>query len=465
MNKSKKNKRKKNTPKKIEEENLIANIATSNELGDEAEYYQILDKENNHYFLKFFFTILVIILCLAFLYKYVILNPKAIFNSGLNNSYNYINNILNYLDSNSYFNTPTKIDGVLTTSTTDPNYKDLDNYKFNITSSIDIDNKIYNSELSFLKSNTELMNINYYVENNNDYLELTNIYNNIIQLAKTNTSDTLLNNINKIDYTLLNKSLKSIKDIINNNISYNQIKSDEKNKYVSLSLSKEEYSKILSNVIKDIETNNKLKSDLAASFGIDVETITNKLNDLLSDTLTKSFDTIEFIYYYDSYLANVNALEVKEDNQTMFKYDGSALYLKYKYNNYDIKFDNNQTLTIYQDNKELITFTFNELNSKTIDADYITSDSLKGNIHFNLKDNSYGNVTLSLINNYAYSLDFDYQITSNTTVNKVDESKVVDIKSVSEDDYLTIYNKLKNNTKDTLLGDYVTKYIESLLKY
>jgi hypothetical protein len=461
MAKKAKRKQKENN---VKEKELIDNIANSN---NEKDYYPILDKENNNFFLKLMLVFLVILLCLTLFYKFVILNPKAIFASGLNSSYNYVNNILNYLNKNDYLNTPTKIDGVLKMSTTDSNYKDLDNYSFDIGAGIDTENKLCNANIKFDNNNNELMNLNYYNKNNTEYLELQNIYNNIIKLRNSNVIiDNVMNNVKKINYSLLSKTIKSIKGIINENIEANMIKIDYKNNYVSLSLTKEEYSKLLSNTLTDINTNNNLKQNLANSLSVDNETIDNVLNELLKISLTSNFDTIEFIYDYDGILANINTLEIKTDNKTIIKVSSSSIYLNIDYNNYNIVLNNNENLIIKKDDKNIINFTFNELKLNIIDADYEKEDNTKGNIHFTLKDDGHGNMSLSAIkNDNAYSLNYDFDILTKQIINDVDETKVIDINDVSEDDYLNIYNKLKNNTKNTLLGDYVTNMVETLLKY
>jgi hypothetical protein len=461
MAKKAKRKQKENN---IKEKELIDNIANSN---NEKDYYPILDKENNNFFLKLMLVFLVILLCLTLFYKFVILNPKAIFASGLNSSYNYLNNILNYLNKNDYLNTPTKIDGVLKMSTTDSNYKDLDNYSFDIGAGIDTENKLCDANIKFDNNNNELMNLNYYNKNNTEYLELQNIYNNIIKLRNSNVIiDNVMNNVKKINYSLLSKTIKSIKGIINENIEANMIKIDYKNNYVSLSLTKEEYSKLLSNTLTDINTNNNLKQNLANSLSVDNETIDNVLNELLKISLTSNFDTIEFIYDYDGILANINTLEIKTDNKTIIKVSSSSIYLNIDYNNYNIVLNNNENLIIKKDDKNIINFTFNELKLNIIDADYEKEDNTKGNIHFTLKDDGHGNMSLSAIkNDNAYSLNYDFDILTKQIINDVDETKVIDINDVSEDDYLNIYNKLKNNTKNTLLGDYITNMVETLLKY
>src|SRR5574344_986849 len=228
---------------------------TNLETKDNNEYYEIIDKEKKHPFLKILLVLLLIILCLAAIYKYIIWNQKGIFGEGLNKTYNYISKIIDKMNDSELLNNPTNIDSVLTINSTNDQFKKISDYKFDVNFNIDADSKKYASDIQILKDNNSLLNLMYLNQHKQDYIKLDSIYDKFIALGSENANvDNLFNNINKIDYNYLNQSLKSIKNIISNNITSDKLKmgqekiDNENYNYVSLNMIKEEYGKLITNI-------------------------------------------------------------------------------------------------------------------------------------------------------------------------------------------------------------------------
>jgi hypothetical protein len=292
-----------------------------------------------------------------------------------------------------------------------------------------------------------------------------------------------MSNAKKIDYNKLGTSLNTIKGIINDNIDRNSLKNGQENividdktydlNYVSLNLSKEEYSKLLVKIINNIEDNHKLINDLVDALDTSENTIVDNLNEILKNVLIADFNNLEIKVYVDGYMAKVVGIGVNMDDVDVFR----SINVNYnkinhvKYNNYDVLMVNNNVTVKDNDNK-ILTANINENSSNTLDIDYVYDNENKyyGNIHVDknkIDNNIHGSASFSLVTDKSinYSFNYDYTLRSDINIDDVNGSNVIDISNLSEDDYLNIYKQLKDKTKDTIFDSYINSFVEGLLKY
>lgn len=184
----KKNKtiKKQNKQTEVEVENIKEKEITPTVKPEDNNYFEILDKEKRHPFLKFMIVLLIIAICLLVFYKLVIWNNKGIFSSGINYSYSTINNLINKLNENNILSKSTELDGVLKINTNDIKYNDLNKYQFNLNTSIDLGSNKFKNNIDIIKDNNSLLNLSYNYQNSNDYLTLNNIYDKTIKLVNSN---------------------------------------------------------------------------------------------------------------------------------------------------------------------------------------------------------------------------------------------------------------------------------------
>ena len=483
-----KKKKKKINKEKIESEVIKEDVKINeNEVSIKKEdnnYFEILDKEKRHPLLKFMIVLLIIAICLLIFYKLVIWNNKGIFSSGINYSYSTINKLINKLNENNILSKSTELDGVLKINTNDTKYNDLNKYQFNLNTSIDLGSNKFKNNIDIIKDNNSLLDLSYNYQNSNDYLTLNNIYDKTIKLVNSNPWITLLmSNAKKIDYNKLGTSLNTIKGIINDNIDRNSLKNGQENividdktydlNYVSLNLSKEEYSKLLVKIINNIEDNHKLINDLVDALDTSENTIVDNLNEILKNVLIADFNNLEIKVYVDGYMAKVVGIGVNMDDVDVFR----SINVNYnkinhvKYNNYDVLMVNNNVTVKDNDNK-ILTANINENSSNTLDIDYVYDNENKyyGNIHVDknkVDNNIHGSASFSLVTDKSinYSFNYDYTLRSDINIDDVNESNVIDMSNLSEDDYLNIYKQLKDKTKDTIFDSYINSFVEGLLKY
>ena len=469
----------------------IVKVDLSSERKD--EYFDILEHEKSHFFLKFIITILILALGVFIIYKFVIRDQKAIFTSGINTIYEKLANNIIKIGNLELLKDNIEIDGVLSVNTTDKNNNDLNNYLYDINLGINRAEKKYKLALNLKEEDKILTSFNYYILNDNYYLNAGNNYNKTIQL-KNNILDINTNYLNyaNINFNKLNNSAKSIKNIINSNIDRNKLTKGEetinnkKYEYVELNLSNEEYSSMVSNIIDNIKNNNSLVNILAQSFNIDENTMLNYLDEMQKNNLKNNFDNVSFKFYTYGFMANIVGFEIKKDNEQIFYYFNhesknnndcsNCEIITYKvllkYNEYDMyidKINNTYNCIVKKNNIDFLHLIFNEFNDDTIDADYeLYENNTHGNIHldfYNKNNDKSGNFKYSVIDKKnTTSLNFDYKINNNANIN-LNNSVIVNIDELEEDEYLTIRNNISKNIKNNTIKNKYKDIFEKVYNY
>jgi len=469
----------------------IVKVDISSERKD--EYYDILEHEKSHFFLKFLITILILGLGLFIIYKFVIRDQKAIFTSGINTIYEKLANDMVKISNIDLLKDNIEIDGVLSINTTNKNNNDLNNYLYDVNIGINRADNKYKLSTSLNENEKKLTSLNYYAIDGKYYLNLGNNYNKTL-LLKNNIIDLNTNYLNysNINYNKLNNSAKSIKNIINSNIDRNKLTKGEEKinnetyEYVELKLTSEEYSNIVSNIIETIKSNNNLVEMLAQSFNTNKEIVLNQLEELQKYNLKNNFNDINIKFYTYGFMANIAGLEIKiDDKQVLYYYDydgkkdntcDNCIKETYKvllnYKEYELYIDKNNNIyncIIKKNNSDFLHLVFNEFNVDTIDINYeLYENNTHGNIHLDFynkdKDKS-GNFKYSVIDNKnTTSINFDYRINNNYIIN-LNNNDYIDVENLSEDDYLTIENNISKNIKNNTIRNSYKDLFEKIYNY
>src|SRR5574344_1684070 len=148
----------------------------------ELEYYKIYPDEKSRVWLKVVIIVLIIVICLGLFYKFVVWNNKGIISSGINTIYNGTSKAINKLDDLNILNGGNELDGVLTFNTSDTNFKELNDYQYDINGKIDTKSKKLSGSFNILNNSNSIFNVEYNYQNNNQYVNLKNIYDKIIKL-------------------------------------------------------------------------------------------------------------------------------------------------------------------------------------------------------------------------------------------------------------------------------------------
>ena len=468
----------------------IVKVDLSSERKD--EYYDILENEKSHFFIKLLITILILLSCLFIIYKFVIRDQKAIFTSGINTIYEKLANNIVRMSNIDLLKDNIEIDGVLSINTNDKNNDDLNNYLYDVIMGINRSDNKYKLLVNIKENNNTLTSFNYYYLNNNYYLNLGNNYDKTILLKKNvlEFEPSIINYAN-INYNKLNDSAKSIKNTINSNIDRNKLSKGEVNinndkyEYVELSLTNEEYSNMVSSIIDNIKNTNYLIDNLSKSFNVDNEKILNMLDELQKKNLTNNFENISFRFYTYGFMANIVGFEIKIDNNQTFYYFNHdskkdnpcdnctrqtyLVLINYKdYNVYIDKNGNTYNSIIKKNNQDYLHLVFNEFNDNTIDINYELYDSnIHGNIHYSKydkKNDKSGNIKYSYINkNITTSINYDYRINNNANINL--NNNYINVENLSEDDYLSIGNNISKSIKNNAIKNKYKDIFERIYNY
>ena len=433
--------------KEIVKEELEKTGYIITEQGD--KYYDIIGKEKHQSLKKLIITIIVLVFISLAIYFFVILNPKMIFMSGLNKGSNYINQTLKFFEDNPYFNTPLKID----TTTKGANNLDID-------ASLEIDAKkhILNTYFKYNQGN-ESLSLNQY-NGDNSYIEFKDLYPHILKYSdENNLINKVASYINYVDFTELNKGYHYIFNLIKKELfNMNYTKNKEKDLcYVSLNLSKEDFNKVLANIIANIKSKDSIINSLSNSFNTSKENIINFLDNLAKDALRYNFNNIEIRFYYNEKLATVYGSIIKIDNKEIFKSLDNSIILNI--NDNVIKFSDN----VIRINK--LVLNINEFNKNRIDINYNYED-YKGNIHLNISKldnkNIHGIITFTITgkNNTSYEISFNIK---NNVNNITLPSEYKDVYNLSEDDYLELHNNVNHKINDKQIRNFINSILEGLI--
>lgn len=431
------------------------------------EYYEIIEKEETYKIvLKIITIVLLISLCLFAVYKFVIVNPKTVFKSGINNSFKVIQNVTKEFNN---IDKPVAINGVLTMDSNDEKLYNIDKYKYNLDFGIDINNNKYNSLIGINYNNESKANILFQTENYNSYLTLPGIYDNIIKLNELN--------YNNIKISKLNSITNDINDVINKQINNNNLNESQETlnindnsityNYVELSLSKEELSKFISNFITDIKDNHRLFNDILEVLDLNENELNDYFDDIQKNIITQEFSNIKIRYYTKGIFAKIIGMKIIFDDKELVKaFNDNNLNLNINFNNYLIKIYNNDNkyyVSIIKDNNNYLFLIINQLKTNLIDIDYEYYDN-KGIIHYEL-NKDHGNIKYSILNDKTYSINYDFNVINGKEVTNINKDNIVELKKLDEDDYLDIYNYFSKNFDDDFVGSLLTTLTEELLNY
>ena len=431
-----------------------------------SEYYEIVEKEAGYKIvLKIIVVILLIIGCFFAVYKFVIVSPSAIFKSGINKSYKYIEY---YSKKLNYFKDPIAINGVLTADSSNNSLNNIDKYKFDLDFNIDTNSNKYSSLVKFKYDNEDKAEALYLIEDYTNYLFLPNIYDKTIEIDKLDYKNIKVSKLNDIIRSIKDNAINLITD--DNIVKGNEEVTIKDNKYnydyVELTLDKENVSKLIGSIITNIKDDHRLFNDIKDALDMDDKDLDTYLDDVLKDIITKDFNNIKIKYYTKGYFASVIGFKITIDDKELVslfdddKFDCIINYKDYQINIYNN--DNKYYINILKDNNKYLYVIFNQIKDEIIDMDYEYYHN-KGNIHYEIQNN-HGNFKFSIVNDNTYSINYDFDIVKEGTKG-INNDNVISIKKLDEDEYLDIYNYFNGSFKDDIIGNFLVDYIEKLLNY
>ena len=430
------------------------------------EYFEIIEKEDTYKIVLKILTIIIVIgLCLFMIYKYIIINPKTVFKSGINKTFKIVNNFNKKLD---VLNKPIAINGVATIDSNDQLFYDIDNYKFNLDFNIDSNNNKYSSFIDINYKNDSKAKILLQEEDYNTYLTLPGLYKSIINLNEIEYKNIKYNYLNDITNAIKDSINKQIDDrylttgneeVLINDIKYNY-------EYIELSINKEEFSKLIGNSIADIKDDHRLFNSIKESIDMNEDELNNYLDDIQKIIITRSFDSLKLKYYTKGVFKNIIGMRlIIDDKDTITIFNDNRLYTTINYYEYKLDIhenDNKYYINVLNNDNKILYLIINNLKDDLIDIDYEYYDN-KGIIHID-KNNNHGNFKLSIVNDKTYSINYDYEIIKGEEVANINKDNVIELKKLKEDDYLDIYNYYNDNF-DNIIKDILTSLTEQLLNY
>lgn len=287
-------------------------------------------------------------------------------------------------------------------------FKILNNLDFSMDYGIDTKENITNIDINTNYYGDNLINIGTYIEGNNVYLSLGDLYSKYIKLNNSKEDNSEKKSMTNDDYKVI---INSIGTAINESLKEEYftktwVKVDGKNvNKVELSLNNNNIKIINENIINNLKSNN----DFIDSFG----KLTGKKTMEVKELLDK---------------------EVEEVNNREYKNTKISLYTKItKFVKLEVIYGEDKTVIKSTDKGYDFTITDNE-NSNTYNGTIIVknnNDSTSYNI--NVKDS---NNLVILINN---------TINYNTKVDKKDVSNSVLFEDITDKEYKNIKNKISDN--------------------
>ena len=328
-------------------------VDTTNTNYDEVVTGDSKSSKNNRGKNKLVVIVIIILLLLGalgvFIY-YRVVNSKNIFKTLINDTYTYLESNMNTSDTVSgTFNL--KVDGTSSDSSTNDMLGILGNIELTGNYGIDYKNKIMNMDIDSKYEGNKLLDVNFYAENGNAYVELVDLYDKYIQMP-IEDYDSLFNSTSNVDDTKV--VLKSVRDALNKSLKDEYFTKEKidvdgvKTTKTTLKLDKENYNSIKKDVINELLNDNEFLDSASALSDTSVDDIKESLNDSLEEEefegadvsiYTKGFDN-EFVKF-EIVGANDSFSVIQDGDTYNFEvtsnenviYDGS---LKITENKYDV---------------------------------------------------------------------------------------------------------------------------------
>lgn len=287
-------------------------------------------------------------------------------------------------------------------------FKILNNLDFSMDYGIDTRENITNIDINTNYYGDKLININTYIEGNNVYLSLGDLYSKYIKIKNNNEDNSTKDNMTNDDYKVIINSISTAvsESLKEEYFTKSWVKVDGKNvNKVELSLNNNNIKIINENIINNLKSNN----DFIDSFG----KLTNKKTMEVKELLDK---------------------EIEEVNNREYKNTKISLYTKItKFVKLEVIYGEDKAVIKRTDKGYDFTITDNE-NSNTYNGTIIVknnNDSTSYNI--NVKDSNDLEIKIS------------NTINNTTKVDKKDVSNSVLFEDITDKEYKDIINKISNN--------------------
>lgn len=392
---------------------------------------------------------------------------------------NVENAMVKYIDNIDLYNKPFGNDITLNINGTSSD-KEINNIlniikdmSFNLNTKTDYQNKRISADYKISYTNSSLVNGNLYVNDENIYVNLGELYNKYIKLLPENTSDNDFQiNTSSLWNAVGNKELKSIIEesskILKESLKEEYFSRTEEKINVlgkeidvynhTLKLNETDIKEIIITFIDKLSKNDTIIANLKALTNETEETIKNALTEL------KNNIQIDPVTFESNIYMNKNSNKLEEMHLKIN--DEELSFIKDNEEVFNINYNSSKLGTV-KVNDQSVTFTFNDTETNTnlvIElGDNKTALTLKAEgININLEVNkvSEDNTKVKFSfngkiveDNYNLTINIDIK---NNAVDKVESKNVsnaVSIDAITEEESNQIINKLYNNSAFmTLMG-------------
>ncbi len=427
------------------------------------------------------FIILGFIIGGLFAFQYLFNNPYNVYKSIINKTHDNIINFLN--DSEEKSIDLSSIDILrneynFKIQTSIPELKEFANYKYNIENIIDFKQEKYEQKMKISDSEKEqkIFDIGFYYDKDKTLFASDTMYNKSVELPLENQAElfsSVEDIINLMHSNINTKDLKyaitSIKDSMLKAIDkkslkskFDKIKID--NEYINVLRFDYEFDKKVLNEVYNILTDDLLKNyEFIAIISKLLEVTPDEVEKLIKeqkDSFTKA-DSFTISIYKKVFSSKVIKFELETADEMSITYFDDVIEINYKKEELKLDMSNKVKILTYQNNeKEIINFEINKIDSNLIDMKYtinIEEHNISGELYLNCKKKS----ETSLFSDISFSLmtkingqDIHFRIFGSLANYKVDKLSLIntdDTIKINDLDINTLTN-IFNKGKDALKG-------------
>lgn len=399
-----------------------------------------------------FIVIVAVLICFIILYKLIIVSNRTIINTLVNSFSNNLVRILDNLDDINFDNSYSS-STELTFTTSNSIFNKYEDYKYIINTNYNGDKKKIDGTIN-IKSvdNNNILSILYKFMDNNLYLKSNDLYYYPININLD------FNSFLNLDYNTSKELLINIKNIILENLTFNVVNKKKEDitidnetvnvKNTEIYYSKEEVSKIINNIIDDIEKDKNLISKILEVFNITEDKYTEVTN-----VLRNTENEFKINIYTKGLLEEIVGFKISLDNNEIF-----SSYLLNGNNIYTILYDNEPLKIIIDRSSRNLKVYYSDVNLLELKEYTITNDNISFDYDINtIVDRYNGKIKFNKISENNYELDFTFISANNKSINgdikletKIEDYKIestfdvsdsVNLDDLSLDDYLEITGK------------------------
>lgn len=457
----------------LSRESLKEDVLEKESLGDEVSRekdsitYEFTNelyvKTKKYNFIEPFIVIFSLVICFFLLYKFIIVSKRTVVSSLFNNVTNNMLRIVDDVSEVDFSKDSFNSDIELSFTTTNADFQNLMNYKYFLSTEYDSENNIISGVLNIKTlNNQDITSLVYKSVDNKLYLSNSDLFYYPVSFE----FNSLLSR--NIDYQLLKDNLINIKNVIMDNLTYeNSTKKESKIVIddsevavddLEIFYDNKELNKIVNDIVDDIESDANLLESIASLLGLSKEDLEEKLSSLRSINRE-----IKLNIYTKGIFAEVIGFKLTIDNvelASMYNYGGKDIYtLLYRNNPLEFIADkNNNIFNLKYAGVSLLEVSNYVKTAEGINFNYSLNsivDKYLGTFKLtNISDNESNlNISFSSTNNRNINADINFAIvTSDFTDNlNIDISDSINFKDLSEEEILDIWNNFLEKLEEPII--------------